>query len=108
MPHDDVPHEEIEVENSKCTFAIRISGNSMEPDIPDKSIVLVKQTKNVPHAHIGIFFYDGDSLCKKKVETENHLLLVSLNKEYKPIKVKSDVEFRTFGEVIEVMKPCTD
>jgi len=99
---EDISYEEIEVENVECTYAIRISGNSMEPDIPDQSVVLVKQIENVPHTHIGIFLYDGEAYCKKKIETDDHILLVSINKEYQPIKIKPDLEFMTFGEVVEI------
>ena len=96
--------EEIEVENNACTYAVRISGNSMEPYITDQSIVLVKQTELVPHACIGIFILNGETFCKKKIDKGDHILLASINKAHKPIIVNPHIdEFRTLGEVIDIL-----
>lgn len=101
---DESPFEKIEVTNPKCTFAVRISGDSMEPDIPDKSIVLVKQCDDIPNATIGIVWYDGESYCKKIVHSKTGTLLVSLNKNYPPISVTSE-SYKIFGEVVETIRP---
>jgi wobble nucleotide-excising tRNase len=108
LTDNDIPYEELEVENSECTFAVRISGNSMEPDIPDQSIVLVRQDENVPHTHVGVFFYNGESYCKKIIQATDHILLVSVNKDYKPIKIEAYNDFRTFGEVVGIINQSTN
>lgn len=100
---DGDSYEEIEVFNTDCSFAVKISGDSMEPDIADGSIALVKQCDVIPNAHIGIVWYSGNSYCKKIIENENGILLVSINKAYEPIKVTSIEEYKLFGEVIDVL-----
>lgn len=102
---DSVDTQEITVANPDCSFAVKISGDSMEPKIIDGSIALVKRCEDVPNAHIGIVWYQGKSFCKKIVQKEDGLLLVSINKAYTPIKVTSYEDWRVLGEVIEVIPP---
>ena len=102
---DGIDTQEITVTNPDCSFAVKISGNSMEPEIIDGSIALVKRCESVPNAHIGIVWYQGKSYCKKIVQKEDGLLLVSINKAYSSIEVTSYEDWRVFGEVIEVIPP---
>jgi len=100
---EDEPYEDFETSNPEADFAVKVSGNSMEPDIPDNSILLIKKSEEIGQAKVGIFFFDGNSYCKKKVETDDGLLLVSNNRKYPPIKVSESSDFRIFGEVVEVI-----
>lgn len=100
---EDVPYEEIEVENEDCSFAVKISGNSMEPDIPDQSIALVKECVEIQNARIGVVWHNGNSYCKKIVQGKEQVLLVSVNKEYKPIQVTKEDNFKIFGEVVDII-----
>ena len=96
---NDVPYDEITVSDAESTFAVRISGDSMEPKYPDKSIALVKQCDALDNARVGIVWYNDKSYCKKVVHADGKTLLVSLNKKYEAITVES-ADFRIFGEVI--------
>ena len=100
----DPDEDEIEVTNQECTFAVRISGDSMEPDFSDGDIALVKQCEVIRSAHVGIVLYRGDCYCKKIVQTPEKILLVSENKQYSPIPVDSLDEYHLFGEVVDVIK----
>lgn len=102
---DNIDTQEITVQNPDCAFAVKISGDSMEPKIIDGSIALVKRCEDVPNAHIGIVWYQGKSYCKKIVQKEDGLLLVSINKAYTTIEVTSYEDWRVFGEVIEIIPP---
>lgn len=93
----------LEVTNQECTFAVKISGDSMEPDVHDGDIVLVKSCEEVPNAHKGVVWYKGVCYCKKLVRTDKGLLLVSLNKGYDPISVESVDEYHLFGEVVDIL-----
>lgn len=93
----------LEVTNQECTFAVKISGDSMEPDVHDGDIVLVKSCEEVPNAHKGVVWYKGVCYCKKLVRTDCGLLLVSLNKGYDPIPVEAVDEYHLFGEVVEII-----
>lgn len=100
--------EEFEVSDSACSFAIKISGDSMEPDISDGAIALVKECEEIPNAHKGIAWYKGVCYCKKIVQSEKGLLLVSTNQKYKKIEIKDYDEYHLFGEVIGVLPPTEE
>lgn len=101
----DEPYEDYQTDNDEADFAVIVSGDSMKPDILDRDILLIKETEEVVHTKIGVFLCDGESYCKKKIDTEDGLLLVSTNKDYEPIRVSIDMvennSFKTFGEVIQ-------
>ena len=100
----EVPFDEITVTKPECSFAIKISGNSMEPEYPDGCIVLVKQSEVIPVGHIGIVWYDGQSYCKKVIRRNSQVELRSINTAYSPIVVTS-TDYRVFGEVIGIVDP---
>lgn len=99
----DFAGTKMEVTNPECTFAVKISGDSMEPNIHDQDIALVKQCEVIPNARIGIVNYKGVCYCKKIVQKSSGILLVSLNKNYPPITVSELDEYHPFGEVIEII-----
>lgn len=100
---DDEPYTDFETDNQDADYALSISGDSMEPDIPNGSIILVKKAEEVPNAKVGVFFFDGESYCKKKIENNGELFLVSVNKRYPVMRVSEDSVFKILGEVIDVI-----
>ena len=96
--------DDYETTNQDCTFAVRIEGDSMEPDVHNGNIVLVKACDMVENARKGIVWYDGKCYCKKIVQGEKGILLVSTNSSYRPIPVTSLDNYRMFGEVVEVVE----
>lgn len=91
---DKIPH--------KADFGIRISGDSMEPDIRNSSIVWVKQQIQVDNGDIGIFILNGEAFCKKlNIDHKmRKVTLVSLNKKYRPIVIAEHDDLRTVGKVL--------
>ena len=68
--------------DSGADFAARIQGDSMEPYIHDGSIVLVSRTQPLSDGDVGLFFVDGDSICKQYCEDcFGNVYLFSLNRE---------------------------
>lgn len=100
---NDPDAQTLEVTNQDCTYAVKISGNSMEPEVHDGDVVLVKSCEEVPNAHMGIVWYKGACYCKKLVNSGDRLLLVSENKAYAPIPVESFDEYHLYGEVLEIL-----
>ena len=88
---EDVPPE--------ANFAVRISGDSMEPLLHDGQVVFVQSATSVEPGEIGIFVYNGDAFCKR-LERDGGLKLVSLNKRYAPINIKYAYDLRVVGRVI--------
>lgn len=86
-------------------FGIRISGNSMEPEIPDGSTVFVRSAPSIDPGRIGIFVLNGEAYCKKLIvdKTQRQIRLVSLNPAYQDIIVSESDVCRTVGQVIGKM-----
>lgn len=82
-----------------ANLAVRISGDSMTPLYTNGQIVYVRQQPDLKAGEIGIFVLNGEAYCKK-LETDGGVRLVSLNPNYKPIKVKYSYELRVIGKVV--------
>ena len=102
---DDVPSDDFETDNDVCDFALKISGNSMEPHIPDGSIVLVKQQETIDDGVVGAFFYNGKVYCKYMHRDSRGAYLCSYNNSYMPIPLGEDDEVYVYGAIVEVAKP---
>ena len=74
----------------------------MEPKIEDGSLVLVRQNSILDNGDIGIFYLNEEVFCKKfsKDPFTNIITLKSLNKDYKPITIKENDDFRVIGKVV--------
>ena len=82
-----------------ANFALRVSGNSMEPKFHDGDILLVHETPAVQIGELGIFLLDGAGYFKKYDGDR----LLSLNPTYAPIPLTEHGEFRCLGRVIGKM-----
>ena len=86
-------------ENSKtreADYALRISGNSMEPRYHDGDILLVQECETLEFGELGIFILDGNGFFKVYGGDR----LYSLNEEYGDILLKDFEEARIAGRVI--------
>ncbi len=96
--------EEITVSDNSRTreadFALRISGNSMEPRYRDGDILLVQETDAVEFGELGIFILDGNGFFKVFGGDR----LYSLNPEYGDILLKDFQDVRVAGRVIGKLK----
>lgn len=95
--------EDFETENENADYAVKISGKSMESEIPDGSIVLVKEVINLENNDIGIFWVDQKMMCKRYINDEEKEKLVPDNPEYDAIDIKEDTECRVQGKVIDIL-----
>lgn len=90
---DEVPAE--------ADYAVRISGNSMEPRFVDRQWIYVEESPRPLQAgDIGIFLYDSEAYCKSFACENEQVVLVSLNEAYKPIPVQMPEELRVLGKVV--------
>lgn len=92
--------EEITVRDTTRTreadYALRISGNSMEPRYHDGDILLVQETDTLEFGELGIFLLDGCGFFKVFGGDR----LYSLNPEYGDILLKDFQDARIAGRVI--------
>lgn len=91
FPEDSVPRD--------SNFAVRVSGDSMEPDYPDKSIVFIKQVKSIEPGEVGIFIVNNEGFLKILGDSNN---LISINPDYNDIQIQQFDECRLVGKVVGV------
>lgn len=101
---DDSTAENINIPDNEKTqiadYALRISGNSMEPKYHDGDILLVENCESVEIGELGIFILDGNGYFKKFGGDT----LISLNPEYGEIFLKEYAEAVCCGRVVGRLK----
>ncbi len=101
---DDTAAEEISIPDNEKTasadFALRISGNSMEPKYHDGDVVLVEAADAVEVGELGIFILDGNGYFKKFGGDT----LISLNPEFANILLRDYAETVCCGRVVGKLK----
>ena len=96
---DSDTYVEIEVDNtvpSSADFAIRVSGDSMEPRFINGQIIFIKEQRALEVGEIGIFSINSEAYVKKLGDCE----LISINPQYEPIKIKEFDSVHVFGKVV--------
>ena len=97
-------------EDSPADFAARISGQSMEPWIADGSTVLLTRRSGLTDGDVGLFFVDGDMLCKQYCrDLSGGVHLFSLNRAYadadRHIPPDSSSTLCCYGKVLLPRRP---
>lgn len=92
---------------SGTLFALRCKGKSMEPTIPDKSIVVIREQPDVEDDEIAAVQVDHDTeaTLKRVKHQGNMILLLPDNKEYDPIILNKDNPGRIIGKAIKYSAP---
>ena len=97
---DDARAERVSIPNNEKTaeadYALRISGNSMEPKYHNGDVLLVQNTDTVEIGEPGIFLLDGSGFFKIYGGDR----LISLNPEYGPILLKDFADVQCKGRVV--------
>lgn len=81
-------------------FALRITGNSMEPHYHEGDVLLVQRAESVAPGELGIFLLDGCGYFKKFAGDR----LLSLNPTYPPILLKNYSATSCCGKVVGRMR----
>ena len=81
-------------------FGVRISGDSMEPSIPDRAIVWVRKTPEIYDGQVGVFMIDNMAVCKRYHKEGEKIVLQSDNPAYEPIEITNFERFGIVGKVI--------
>ena len=109
MVEDVIDWEEIDEETAKRgeIFALRISGDSMEPRILNGDVVIVRQQDDADNGDIVIATVNGDdATCKRIRKYKDGIELIPLNPAYSPLFFSNE-EIREkpvtiIGKVIEL------
>lgn len=94
---DVIDYEEIseELAHTGDFFALKIKGDSMEPEIKNGDIVIVKSQESADSGDIVIALVNGDdATCKRLVRYRDGIRLMPINPSYEPM-------FYTTEEIVE-------
>lgn len=88
-------------------FALRIGGDSMEPDIKKGSVAIVRMQETVDNGDVAIVKINGDeATCKRVQKTDGGIMLVSNNSAYLPMyfnaKEMNSKPVSIIGRVMEI------
>lgn len=88
--------------DSKAEFALEVKGDSMEPDIPNGSLVFIKKQNTVDNGQIAIVSINNTVTCKIFKCKNGIIYLHSINPSYNPIIIDNeDIDFKIIGKVIK-------
>jgi len=96
---DSDTFEIIEIDDTvpkNADFAVRVSGDSMEPRFIDGQIIFIKEQQTLNVGDIGIFSINGDAYVKKYGTG----VFISVNPQYAPIPINEFDSVHVFGKVI--------
>ena len=106
-----IDYEEIPPDMAKRgkLIGLQIKGSSMEPQICNGDIVIIKCQDYIDDNHIGIVMVNGsEATCKKIKFSSAGITLISLNPAFEPIFYSNEeienLPVRIFGEVIELRR----
>lgn len=89
--------------NVEEVFSVRVKGDSMEPTIKNKGIIVCRHNSKVYHGEIGAFLVNGEAYVKRLQEKQGYVVLMSDNPNYQPIYVSPEDEFVSLGKVLKVI-----
>jgi len=83
-------------------YALQVYGDSMSPQYPDGSYILIKRCASIARGQLGIFELDGATLFKRYEPHTGGVRLISLNPEYAPIELSKGeyLSARLLGQVV--------
>ena len=106
MDEEEIPEE---LARTGEFFGLRISGDSMEPDIHNGDTVIVKRQDDAESDEIVIALVNGnDGVCKRLKKYADSIALISLNPNYEPMYFnQEEIEekpVKIIGKVVELRR----
>ena len=95
------PKEEVP---SGHVYYLEAKGDSMEPSIPEGSLVLIREQPEVENGEVAAVLLNGDTeaTLKRVSKQDGYLLLMPDNKSHKPIIADNDNPCKIIGKAIRV------
>lgn len=84
-------------------FAVKVTGDSMEPKIPNGSTIIIKKDIVIENGEIGAFCLNEENFVKQKKLIKDKLVLHSFNLAYDDKLVGEFDDFKEYGKVVKVM-----
>ena len=92
-------------ENIPHDFASWVVGDSMEPELPDGDVVLIKQSTNIEDGQIFAIEFNNQTYVKKVYRHKTYLRLVSINEKYEDIFAPYEENPRIIGKIVGHFTP---
>lgn len=91
-----------ELSDPENYFALKVTGDSMQPVLYEEDIVIVHKQNDVESGQIGIILVDSEeATIKKIIKHENYIELIAFNSYYPPRKLDKKCKFNIIGKVTE-------
>lgn len=85
-------------------FLVRARGNSMEPKIHDRDLLLVQPQQAADNGQVVVVALEDGVYAKQLARGHHELFLHSFNPTYKPVPVEAEQQFRVLGIVRSVIR----
>ena len=92
-------------ENISHDFASWVVGYSMEPELPNGDVVLIKQSTNLDDGDIYAVEFNEQTYVKKVYRHKTYLRLVSINENYDDIFAPYEENPRIIGKIVGHFTP---
>lgn len=93
------------IRNRSATFFFRAQGDSMAPLILENDVLIVDRSIASFHKRIVVLSHDGEMYCKRLLQSEEQIILHSLNPNYKDIVLHpQETPLDIFGVVIAIAR----
>ena len=90
------------ISNLENYFALRVTGDSMQPVLYEDDIVIVHKQGDLESGQIGIILIDNEEATVKKIIKHNdYIELIAFNSYYPPKKLDKNSNFKIIGKVTE-------
>ncbi|MCH7827820.1 MAG: transcriptional repressor LexA, partial [Bacteroidetes bacterium] len=87
------------------SFALRVKGDSMiEAGIIENDLLLIIPQQTANNSDIIVALVDGEVTVKTFMKKDNKISLIPENKNYLPIEINSEQDFRIIGKVKGVLR----
>jgi len=86
-------------------FALRVQGNSMEPEFKEGEYVVIAPNIQWENGdYVAVVNPKGEAALKKIRKNKDHMLLIPENPKYEPIVLNEDENPRVIGKVVRKIK----
>ncbi len=91
-----------EVSDPENYFALKVTGDSMQPIMYEDDIVIVHKQNDVESGQVAIVIVNGEeATVKKLIKHENHIELAAFNSYYPSRNLTKNDDFKIIGKVTE-------
>lgn len=93
---------DIQVSDTENCYALKVTGDSMEPILYEDDIAIVHKQSDVENGQVAIVLIDDEeATIKKIIKHEDCIELIAFNSYYPPKKLTKSDNFKIIGKVIE-------